>query len=163
MSEVFFGNTPNSDNLVAQNFTYFFPATCTQTGNVTSIRCKSGSQTGFNIVLAVYSSSGGVPDALLGQTSAISINATTTVFTSAVTVPFAVTNGTGYFLAWLKDGGSTAMNFDTGTGSDRFKAATYPTFPSPAGSTTGGTGTGYIEAGVTPGGGSTFVPLIVIL
>lgn len=163
MSEVWFGNTPAGGAIIAANFTYFFPATCTQDGNITSMRCKSNSDTGFNIKLAVYADNAGVPDVLLGQTNAIAINAANTVFTAAVTASFAVTNGTPYHLAWLKDGGNTLMGF-TASGSERFKAATYPTLPSPAGSTTGGTGTGYIEAGVTPsGGGGTFVPLVIVI
>lgn len=159
MSEVWFGNTPGSTATIAANFVYFFPATCTQDGSVTSMRCKSGSATGFSIKLAVYADSSGTPGSKLGETGAISINATATIFTAAVTASFSVTNGTPYHLAWLKSGGNSNIAF-ANSGSDRFLAATYPTFPSSGSGSTGGTGTGYIEAGVTPAGGSTFVPLI---
>lgn len=162
MSEVFFGNTTASTGTVAANFVYFFPATCTQSGNVTHMRMKSGSATGINIKLAVYSSSAGAPASLLGSSDAITINATSTVFTAAVSSPFAVVSGTAYFLAWVKNGGNDNVGFAS-TGSDYFLASTYPTFPGSAAGASSSTGTGYIEAGVTPSGGTTFVPLIAIL
>lgn len=158
----FFGGSGTTAFTVAANFVYFWPATCTLSGNVTDGRVYFSSG-GASVKLAVYADSAGLPGTLLGVSNAIALGGAAGLKTTTFPTPFAVVNGTQYWLCWLFDTGCTMGGNSGGAVSYRFIAATYPTYPgSGAGS---GAGSAYnlgLEVGVTAGGGgAVFVPLII--
>ena len=108
--------------------------TAVATGTATSIKvtCRSNGK----VKLAIYSSSGGEPNSLLGYTNAYTVSGAPTFATVPLVSSVSITSGTDYWIAFIAEQfvvGYTA----TGTGTRRYMADVFYSdsyaFPNPAG------------------------------
>ncbi len=123
------------------NFMNAMRVTAGATGTLSTLYANVGATIGSSPnnqgQMAIYSSTGGEPDALLGSSSSTTLSSGWNAFT--LTSPVSITSGTTYWITYNTNGTAAAQNdlrTETSGGVSRYKAQTFGTWPSTFGGTT---------------------------